>query len=656
MDDSIDRELEQLERIEQLRKLVQAILSNHICLLIVVFLFFLAAFLTFAYMTAIRANDRYHASIVLHYFPKDTKRIQAYDSKYLVQMFNRQALQHKFFKEMSDELAGSKVSISRILVGQDRKQNNSISITLYTRTENEAITLTNSFAQFCIREYTNERITDLQKWKDALLQQKQDTFKDIQRVSMEMDKLTVPLNVVSPEKEYERLRVTLGERQAALVKLTLLVTNQQRKKEKLEEEMGTLNPSILLYEKEIRNFTVSLKKIDADILLLNEQYTEENPKMKALQAQKRALQESYDNFLREKKISFVDIDSIGKLDRITTELKSVSDELEVREEELRLLKAEISSSSEKFYKLNEIIPRYQQLSQQSTNLMESTQKIDDNIADINYILLLVKDDLFVGEQIEAAIGESIFNKKSIFVSCFAAVVMTGFIALLTVLLEYRFGKVANALEMELYPDFSFLGALPDSEKNLVGDNKENVILNGIYHCFQNTGIEHHVVMTGVLPGANIVQGLFENITWNYAMAGKEVLTVDIISAKDFNENTPMVDTSIIAYRDWSGELPLENVKNLTEAELLLLKTDLKHLRKKYALIFIRQKAPIRDALFLKKITDVCDGLLIGVGAKRTLRKSLRALRKAFLKETMPVMTVLTERSKHNSGNNGNWEI
>ena len=153
MDDSIDRELEQLERIEQLRKLVQAILSNHICLLIVVFLFFLAAFLTFAYMTAIRANDRYHASIVLHYFPKDTKRIQAYDSKYLVQMFNRQALQHKFFKEMSDELAGSKVSISRILVGQERKQNNSITITLYTRTENEAITLTNSFAQFCIREY-----------------------------------------------------------------------------------------------------------------------------------------------------------------------------------------------------------------------------------------------------------------------------------------------------------------------------------------------------------------------------------------------------------------------------------------------------------------------------------------------------------------------
>ena len=250
MDDSSDRELEQLERIEQLRKLVQAILSNYIWLLVVVFVLFLALSLAYSYMSVTRANDRYQATIVLHYYPKNTQRIQSYDAKYLVQMFNRQALIHKFFKEMSDELSANKVSASRIMVGQERKQNNSIIITLYARTENDAITLTNSFAQFCIREYTSERINDLQKWKDALLQQKQDTFKEIQRINLEMDKLTVPLNVASPEKEYERLRFTLGEKQANLVKLTLQVTNQQRKKEKLEEEMGTLNPSILLYEKE----------------------------------------------------------------------------------------------------------------------------------------------------------------------------------------------------------------------------------------------------------------------------------------------------------------------------------------------------------------------------------------------------------------------
>ncbi len=655
MDDSSDRELEQLERIEQLRKLVQAILGNHICLMIVVFLLFLAIFLAFAYMSVTRSMDRYQATIVLHYYPNNTQKIQSYDTKYLVQMFNRQALIHKFFREMTDE-TGGKISSNRILVTQERKQNNSISITLFARTDNEAITLTNAFAQFCIREYTSERKTDLEKWRDALLQQKQDTFKEIQRINMEKDKLTVPLNVASPEKEYDRLRFTLGEKQAALVKLTLLVTNQQRKKEKLEEEMGELNPAILLYEKEIRGYTNDLKRIDTEILVLNEQYTEENPKMKAVLAQKKVLQENFDKFLRDKSISFYDINSIGKLDRITTELKGVSEELNVKEEELRLLKAEVSSGSEKFYKLNEIIPRYQQLSLQGANLLDSVQKINDNIADINYVLLLIKDDLFVGEQIEAAKGESWLNKKSIFIASFAAIVVTGFLALLTVLVEFRFGKVANAMEMELYSDFTFLGALPDSEKKLAGGDKESIVLNGIYHSFQNTGMEHHIVLVAELPGATIIQGLFKNITWNYGMAGKEVLTIDIIDAKDLNENTPTTDTCIISHRDWNGELPLENVNNITEAELQLLKTDLRILRKKYSLIFIRQKAPIRDALFLKKISVVCDGLLIGIGAKRTLRKSLRALARAFHKEVLPVMTILTEHSKRDAGNIGNWEI
>ena len=421
MDDFSDRELEQLERIEQLRKLVQTILGNHLCLLIFVFFLFLALFLSFAYMSVEHSMDRFKASIVLHYYPKSTKKIQAYDTKYLVQMFNRQALIHKFYQEEDDEFARGKSSGNKLIIEQERKQNNSISITLYARTEKEAIQLTNKFAEFCIREYTSERITDLQKWKDALLQQKQDTFKESQRINLEKDKLIVPLNVVSPEKEYERLRVTLGEKQAALVKLTLVVTNQQRKKEQLEEEMGTLNPAILVYEKEIRSFTNALKKIDADILVLNEQYTAENPKMKAIMAQKKALQESYDSFLREKKISFFDIDSIGKLDRITTELRTVSEDLSLKEEELRLLKAEVASNSEKFFKLNEIIPRYQQLSQQDANLLDSIRTVDDNIADINYILLLVKDDLFVGEKIEAAIGESWLNKKSVFISSFAAI-------------------------------------------------------------------------------------------------------------------------------------------------------------------------------------------------------------------------------------------
>ena len=654
MEDSTERELEQFERLEQLRKLVQAILSKHIVLLIVVFLLFLAAFLSIIYLKVSHSPDRFKATIILHYFPKKTNKIQSYDSKYLVQMFNRQALLHKFYKEVNDEFARSKPVANKISIYQERKQDSSIYISLNTMTPKEAIALTNAFAQFCIREYTSERMTDLQKWKDALLQQKQDTFKDIQRINQEKDRLIIPLNVVSPERDYERLRLSLGEQQAALVKLTLVVTNLQTKKERLEEAMAKHNPNILLYEKEIKSYFATLKQIDDEILLNQERYTEENPRMLALLARKQTIKENFDIFLKERKISFDDIEFIETLNRLTRELKEVKGELELKEEEQRLLKTEISSNSERFHVLNEVLPRYQQLSQQSANLMDSVQKVDDSIADINYLLLLVKDDLFVGEQVETAEGEALFDKKSIFIAFFSTVVLTGFFAIFVVMLDFFFGKVTNAKELELYSDFSFLGILPESEKMLENESPEDLTLSAVCHRFQSTGNEHHIVMVGVLPGGTIIKELFENFEWNYAMSGKRILSIDMMSASDFNENTPMEDTCIIAYHDWKGILPVANQRYFSPAEMDLLKRDLEVLRKTYDLIFIRRGEPIkRDRLFLEQMASICDGLLIGVGAQKTLRKSLRALGKIFLKKNKPIMTVLSDSS--NRGNSENWE-
>ncbi len=654
MDDSTERELEQLEKLEQLRKLVQAILGRYLVWLIVVFLIFLAAFLYATYLMVSHSSDRFMATIILHYFPKNTSKIQAYDAKYLVQMFNRQALLHKFYKEINDEFARSKPVANRIQIYQERSQKNSIYISLNAMTSKEAVALTNAFAQFCIREYTSERMTDLQKWKDALLQQKQDTFKDIQRINQEKDRMIVPLNVVSPERDYERLRLSLSEQQTALVKLTLQITNLQAKKERLDEELSKLNPRILLYEKDVKNYLATLKQIDNEILLTQERYTAENPRMLALTDRKQIVKESFDDFLKARKISVSDIDNIDVLNRLTGELKECKDDLELKTEEQRLLKGEISSNSERFHALNEVLPRYQQLTQQSANLMDSIHKVDDSIADINYLLLLVKDDLFVGEQVETAQGGALFDKKSIFIACFVTSVLTGFLAILIVVLDFFFGKVANAKELELYDDFSFLGILPESKKMLPDKVQDDLGLNSVYHRFQSMGFDHSIVLVGALPGGVIIQELFENFQWNYYMAGKKILSIDMVSSSDFNENTPMDDTCIIAYHGWKGILPVANQKFFSPAEMDLLKRDLEMLRKSFDLIFIRRGDPIKgDRLFLEQMLPICNGFLIGIGAQKTLRKNLRSLGKIILKKDKPIMMVLSDNS--HEGKSDNWE-
>ena len=101
---------------------------------------------------------------------------------------------------------------------------------------------------------------------------------------------------------------------------------------------------------------------------------------------------------------------------------------------------------------------------------------------------------------------------------------------------------------------------------------------------------------------------------------------------------------------------MSNRKYFSPTEMDFLKRDLDILRTKYDLIFIiRDEAIKGDRLFLEQICTVCDGLLIGVGAQKTLRKSLRFLERVFNKKKKHVMTILSDDSVFTPGKSVDWE-
>ena len=233
--------------------------------------------------------------------------------------------------------------------------------------------------------------------------------------------------------------------------------------------------------------------------------------------------------------------------------------------------------------------------------------------------------------------------------CLAAVGITGVVAVLVVLAEYKFGKISGGKEIELYPDFYYLGPLPAFRHHPDVDDKTKLYLEGICNSFQTTGVEHHVVMAGMLLGADIGQGFFDYLQWNYAMTGRRVLILDIVDAKDVADDQPLKETSIvICAHEGRGVLPLENYMTISDAELLLLKSDLELLRKEYDLIIFRQEHSLSSSLFMVKINSVCDGMLIGVGAKCTPRKSLRALATVAQRTNSQIMTILSYAQGTNS--------
>ncbi|MBQ7206587.1 MAG: hypothetical protein IJS01_02185 [Lentisphaeria bacterium] len=639
-----ERELEQLKRLDKFRKLAQTILSRHLMLLIISFVLIFSGILVFVGIAITSSPNRYLAQLTLCFQPKQKGKVGHYDDRYVLQIINRRASRLKFV-EMGEKESGSslrKVVSENIVISFDRRHPHTFSISLRAQSESEAVDSINEFAKVCIAEYVSERTRDLQNWKHVLEEERKDIYKEVQTCDAAMSKLTVPLNVVTPEKDYERLRTRINELQASRTRLSYVMENLTRRKTELEKALAKMNPSLLTSQTELKRFFAELERLDKEIAQAEELYTEENPKMIALISRRNGEQKRLDRFLKEKNVGSVDPQMLREAETLSTELKSLLLELDGKKGELLVLDGEISDCTKRFRLLTEYQPKLRQLTQQRRNLRESLARLDESISEINYTLLMVGEDLFVNEKARSAIGTEPFSKKNLFICLFAAIALTGFIAAVVALAEFFFGRVTNAKELMLYEEFPYLGVLPTSEKVPNAEDMERIVMFNLFHKFQSTGM--HVLFTGALPGAKIFSPFFDFLDWNLSMAGRRMLTVDMVQAEEFDivpdENS---DTMLLAFSKGKCYLPLTSRKFLITSELELLKNDFDSLKDRYDYIFIRHTTALRRSeLFFEQIAALCDGALVAVGARKTPRKSLRRLLSVQLRIKIPVMTVLSD--------------
>ena len=645
MDEISEKELEQLRRLDLLRKQVQIILKNHIFLLALAFVLFLGGILTLIYVRVTHSSRRYIARISLHYYPKQPGKIGPYNEKFMLQMFNRPALMERFRTAMHNrEYEGLRPS-GNVEVHVERKPDRSFSVVLHACSEQEAVTFTNGFARLCIQEYINIRTAELKEQEAGVKAQKQKVYREVQEINQKKAALTSPLHVISPEKDFERLRVTIANHRAARTKLSFVLRNLQTRQKRLQEELGKINPMLLGQSRMIKEYVGELKKLDNEISINQELYTEENPKLKMLLSRRKVMEEKFGAFLKKHGLTLDDIQLLEAAEKMHTELLQVQAEYENKEEELRVLDSEITNNQRTFDMLTQIMPQYQELNQQAGGLLDSLQKLDESIADINYLLVLAKDDLFITEGAAAAIAQSPFRKKNLAIALFTAIALTGLMGVLIVLQELLFGVVADEQEMVLRPELRYLGRLPVSEQMFRNEAAKELTFNTICHRFQSGIEDGHVVLSGALPGSKILPDFFTSLEWTYAMSGKRFLLIDIVLASSVDEELPMEDTGIIAYSGSKGSLPITSKKYIAPSELELIKQDIATLRKHYDMIFFRHSFSFRhDKLFLEQFIPLCDGLLVALGFRKTARKNLRTLSELQKQDGVKVMTILSDKS------------
>ena len=643
MDAGSDKELEQMQNLDKLRKLVQTILGRHLLFLSIAFVLILGAILAFVIISVAYSPKRYLARLTLCYHPKQKGKISQYEDKYVLMILNRHATRRNFIRQ-GDEEEGSRERVAgNILISMDRKQPHNFSIQLFAASESQAVDLINEFAQICIQEYTRERTVDLCKWKKVLEDKRQGTIQEIRKCSEQIARLTMSLQVVSLDKDYESLRTQISELQASRTRLKLELDNLNTRKAQLEKELSAVSPAVLQHRQELNAFFTNLKKLDDEIAAAAEVFTEASPKMIALQSRRDVVNKRLERFLKSKAIESADPQMLRTAEKVSDELKSLQGELATKTNEIQILDGGIADCEKRVRMLTEYQPKLQDMVQQRQNLQESMKPLEEEIAEINYMLLMVKEDLFINEKATSAVGSRPLTKKNLAICIFAALVFIGFCAALTVLLEFFFGRVANAEELKIYKEFHYLGALPASEGMFDSEEREKMAFNKLFHNFQVQGL--HVIFTGALPGAKIINKLFEFFEWNFAMSGHRMLIMHVVHAEEFEgQLDPDNETMLVAFSGGKCYLPLASKKFLSPSELELLKNDFKTLKKNYDYIFIRHSFIMRRSiLFLTQIAELCDGVMVAVGAGKTSRKSLRHLLAAQIKVKLPVMTILTER-------------
>ncbi|MBQ6352597.1 MAG: hypothetical protein IJJ28_04970, partial [Lentisphaeria bacterium] len=577
------------------------------------------AILMTVYLRARFSPERFEASAILYYNPKQTGKISSYNSQYVLQVLARRDIRQKFLRESGLDRRDRKKPRPKLTVaavGQRNRNADRFEVRVSSRHYQTAISLTNALAEYCIRAYIENRTANLLKMKQALQQKKNDIFMEIQKLDREKNAMGVPLNSVALDREYEQLRLRIGEQNMAHTRLKLAIGSLEKRCATIRKRHEQLNPALIANEKLLREQIDALKKLDQEIMLAENLYTSDNPKMITLTTRRESMRERLRKFLNEKKIAEDDFEHFEEIFELTAAMKKNNDELELRRDEMRLLEQELKETGDRFERLCEIMPRIQVINQQYANLKDSLQKLDASLSDINYLLPLVKDDLRLGEPSTSAYGMMPFTKKNVFVCVFAAISLTLLLASLTVLLEYWLGKVTGDRELSIIPELRYLGKLPAADGLFESKRQEQIAFSTICHNFRSGETEHHVVLAGNLPGGKLLPSLFDAFEWTYAMAGKRTLAIDMVLADNFDyEAYPPGDTGIIVYSGGKGFLPVVSKHYLSPSELMLLKQDLEILRKSYDLVFLKHSVSLRhDRLFLEQIIGLCDGALLAVGA------------------------------------------
>ena len=631
-------ERQQIQKLVSLQKVIGIILVKWVWFLVFVFLLLAAAFAAFLIWHTATSEHRYSATTRILYTPRQIARIQNMSEKQLFSVLERASLKRRLPEKVSispRKRAGLEMDLD---IQQERRPTNLFTLTANAPSLINAVKKVNGYAELLIEEYVSYRTQDLENWRESLRIRKQNLQAQITELETEESTLKGKAGVVAPVETLTMLNGLLSDQRRNLSLLSVQVASEEMKKKKLESQVGALGPAVTANAEAIRKKSAEIAAVDKELAQLREIYTDKNPKVLGKVEDRKNLMDAYMAFLKEKGIEGVDVSAVDRVEKDASELAECSLRLEVLKQNRNSQEREIADNEKRSGELTALIPLLERLRVKRADLDQSMRNLDEELGNITYLEMSMRNDL---RQIERAVGADDthpFRIKNFILAIAGSGICTLVLTFWILLLELLAGKVRGGKELCAYEEVYFLGSLPKPKAMKEADEKD--FLGVVSLKFVNAEIPKGIVLICHLPGAQVQPKFRESLLWSLAMAGAQSFSLEVVAEKGFTPPDGAATLINTVHKGLQGWFPVANRYAMAPTEFQMLQSDLATLRSKYDHVFVDISDGVRrGGSFFEQLLTACDCVLVVVGADKTSRRWFSYVRRHVKVVKKPVMAI-----------------
>ena len=625
------------------QKVVLGIALRWWWLFVVVFLALLALFSSFLWMRGSKSVKRFETTTRLLYSPKKVSRVDSLGDKQLMTVLERASLKRRVQEHVDMEPMERMCLTVDMKIEQSRRQSNLFVLTAASKTRKGAYAKVNAYADILIDEYVEYRSKDLETWRLSLENRRKEHMEKIADIDAEEAAFKTTTGALSPKESLLALNMLVSDQRKNDSALGVDIANEELKKRKQEEIVGTSGAAVIANAQAIRKRADAIAAIDGELVHLREKYTDINPKVAGKVQERSERIAELEEFLKSKGVEGLDIDKIDKIEKAAGELAECVTRLEALNQKRAALLKEIADNEKRASELAKIVMDYERIEVRRADLTSAVRDIDDQLSGISYAIGSLRNDLRQIERSNGADDNGPLGMKKVVFAVGGAFVLAGGMLFLIVVVELLFGKVRDGREIAVYEGISFLGSLPKS--GAMPDDEAREAMGVVALKALLAAKDAKTIFACRLPGADPNMAFAEVIDFTATMSGASCFLLDIASQSGFSPPEGAEEMVGVVRSGQRGWFPAANRFALAPTELQMLKADIATLSESFDNIFIRIEDVVRvGGTFFDQLLDLSDAVLLMVGSGRTPRSSFAFARRHLKQSGKLVMAVAADSS------------